>query len=197
MEKIKGYEKAEKFTDIEKLPAGGYVIGILGVEEVAQDWGDVLEIKFDIAEGNFSNYYSKQYMSGGVSVQTEDKKYKGVYRLNIPTDGTDDKNILTMRIFKTAISAIEESNTGYHWDWNEKSLVGKKVGCIFWEKEYSFNGKQGFFVAPHSLRNIADIREGKFKIPAPKLLKTDNKQKAKQEDLPPFMRDDDALPFDA
>ena len=194
MEKIKGYDKAEVFKEVEKLPAGGYIIGILGADEVNYDWGKVLEIKFDIAEGEYMNFYSKQYMQQSVGIQPEDKKYKGVFRMNIPEDDDIESNMLSIRIFKSNIAAIEESNPGYHWDWNEKTLVGKKVGCIFFFKEYEINGRRGFFTAPHSFRTIEEIKNGKYKIPAPKLLK--QKDQTTQGIIPDFMRDDVKLPFD-
>ena len=38
MERINGYEDAKAYTDAEKLPAGGYVVKILDVNELVYDF---------------------------------------------------------------------------------------------------------------------------------------------------------------
>lgn len=167
MKPINNFEKVQVFTEIEKLPVGGYIIGITGAEEIEYSWGSVLEIKFDIAEGEFKNYYTNQYKN----TQIENAKYKGTYRMNVPKDDGSDMDEWTTRIFKSNIVAIEESNNNFHWAWDEKQLVGKKVGAIFFEKEWEFDGKTGYFTTLHSLRSVQNIKDGKYKIPKPKMLK--------------------------
>lgn len=189
MKRLNGYQDAQAFTEGgAKLPVGGYIIQIYEVTEVDMGYSSVLQIKFDIAEGEHKNFFQYQYQNS----QLEDKKFKGVHRLNIPADDGSEKDELTMRIFKSSMVAIEESNPGYHWDWNEKNLEGKFVGAIFFEKEYDFNGRTGFFTTLHSFRSVQAIKDGKFKIPAPKLLaKKDN---ARLLDDAPMLSDSD-LPF--
>lgn len=167
MKPVKGYEKAQAFVEVEKLPPGGYIISILSAEEIEYAWGNVLEVKFDIADGEYKNHYTNQYKNS----QLEDKKYKGTYRMNIPKEDGSEMDEWTTRKFKSDIVAIEESNPEFHWEWDEKQLAGKKVGAVFFEKEWSFNGNEGFFTTVHSLRSIQSICDGKFKIPKPKMLK--------------------------
>ena len=171
MEKIKGYESAATIQEVEKLPAGGYIVGLLDANEISYSWGKALEIKFDICEGEYKNFFTNQYKNS----QFENKKYKGIYRMNIPKDDGTDLDNATIRKFKTDIIAIEESNPSFHWDWDEKKMVGCRVGCVMFEKEWDYEGKTGFFTTCHSFRNIEIIREGKFKIPSPKLLNTTEK----------------------
>ena len=45
------YQKAQAYTEQEKLPPGGYVLEIMDAKEQANDWGDTLVIAFDISEG--------------------------------------------------------------------------------------------------------------------------------------------------
>lgn len=167
MKPIKSYETAQVFTEVEKLPVGGRIIEILAAEEINYSWGSVLEIKFDIAEGEYKNFYTNQYKNS----QLEDKKYKGTYRMNIPRDDGSEMDEWTARKFKSDMIAIEESNPGFHWAWDEKQLAWKKAGAVFFEKEWEFNGNTGFFTTVHSLRSTQSIRDGKFKIPKPKMLK--------------------------
>lgn len=188
MKKFNGYETAQAFTEVEKLPTGGYIIGILSAEEIKYSWGNVLEIKFDIAEGEYKNFFTNQYKNS----QLEDKKYKGTYRMNVPKEDGSDMDEWTIRKFKSDITAIEESNPGFHWAWDEKQLEKKKTGAIFFEKEYDFEGRQGFFTTLHSFRSIQSIKDGKFKIPKPKLLKA--KAEPINDDFTP-VEDLDDLPF--
>lgn len=192
MKKFNSYDKVEAYKEVEKLPVGGYVCKILGTEEVEYDWGNVLVVSFDIAEGDYKDYYKHNY-----AAQTqEDKKWKGTYRLNVPKDDGSEKDEWTARRFKTDIQAVEDSNKGFHWNWDETELKNKMVGIVFQNKEYEYNGNRGFFTNPYSFRSVDDIRNGKFKIPADKLL--DNKKTSQQSgNIYEFTTlDDDAdLPF--
>ena len=69
---------------------------------------------------------------------------------------------------------VEESNPGYHWDWDEGKLKGKLIGGLFNNKEYAYNGRHGFFTNCHSLITVEKIRSGKFTIPDDTLLKQKN-----------------------
>lgn len=187
MKPLKGYTDAQVYTETERLPVGGYIIKILDVKETNYSWGDVLVLSFDIIEGDYKDFYKNNYNSQ----QQEDKKWKGTYRLNIPKDDGTERDNWTMRTFKTAITMIEESNPGYHWNWDEQSLKDKVVGAVFQNREYEFDGRNGFYTACHSFRSVDAIREGKFKIPADKLLKkTQSQLPAGFEEI-----DDDSIPF--
>lgn len=189
MKAFNNYENTVAASENKKLPAGGYEIGILGAEEKTYDWGSVLEIKFDICEGEYKNFYTNQFKASTV----EDKKYKGTYRINVPKDDGTDMDEWTKRKFKRDIEAIEASNPGYKWDWDEKKLKGKKVGAIFFEKEYEFNGTHGFFTTCHSFKGINDIKSGNFVIPKPKLLKGSAATAPANDPIDEI--DDDDLPF--
>lgn len=166
MKAFKGYMEAKPLGAAqEKLPIDGYVLDILGAEVENYDWGEVLIFSFDIAEGDWAGYYNDNY-----EMQQEPKKWKGKYRLSIPKDDGSEKDAFTKRIFKGAMTSIEESNAGYQWNWDEKTLIGKKVGAVFQNREYEVNGFRGFYPACHSFRSVNAIREGNFKIPNDKLL---------------------------
>lgn len=156
-------------------------------------WGSVLLIPFDIAEGDYKDFYTNQFKNS----QMEDKKYKGVYRLNLPKEDGTEQDEWTMRRFKTDMVAVEDSNPGYHWDWNEAGLAGKKVGLLFQNKEWEFNGSTGWSAQPHSMRSVDDVRQGKYKLPADKPLK--NKKSSPDinpdDDFKVVASDDGDLPF--
>lgn len=196
MKKLNGYEKAQAYSDTERLPVGGYVLKIMDVKYQENDWGDVILLSFDIAEGDQKDFFSANWKA-----QTgEDKKWRGTYRLRVPKDDGSEKDNWTMRRFKTVMGAFEDSNSGYHWDWNEKALKGKMIGALFNNKEYEFNGRHGFFTNCHSLVTVDKIRSGKFEIPADTLLKNNFSSGTPSSVGDGFMNipddvDDEGLPF--
>lgn len=173
MKAINGWDKVQGYTGgeaQERLPAGGYIGKIIGAKvasyEGANGTFDKLEIALDITEGEFKDFYKKQFEASTL----ENKKWKGVIRLNIPTEDGSEADAFRQRILKGATDAVEESNSGYHWDWDESKLKGKKIGFLVRDKQYDFNGKQGFFSEIFALISVEAVREHKYKDPAPKLL---------------------------
>lgn len=164
MKPIKNYDAIERNTTTEyvgKLPAGGYVCKILSAKEETNSYGTILKIAFDISEGEYAEYFDKQYKASNF----EDKKWKGTLNLWEPKDdgSADDEN--TAKRFKSAICDIEDSNNGFHWDWDEKKLKGKTVGILFNIREY--NGHQ--YTKAYQTATAENIRNGKFKIWQPEL----------------------------
>lgn len=70
MKPVTGYAeaKATNFNAPERLPVGGYVLRILDVKEVNYQWGDVIILRFNIAEGEQKGFFDKQYKA--ISMQT-------------------------------------------------------------------------------------------------------------------------------
>lgn len=170
MKPVKGYEEAKAMGEgQERLPIGGYIVKILDVKMLEYTWGDVIAASFDIIEGDYAGYYAENY-----KMQTqEDKKWKGVRRMNVPKGDGTEKDGWTLAAFKRDIEAVEDSNKGFHWDWDESKLKNKVVGAIFHDQEYDYNGQQGFWTACHHFAPVDVVREGKFKIPKPKMLNKD------------------------
>ena len=168
MKAFNGYEKTQAYTSAPKLPVGGYVLKILAVKIEDGQGGnsDQMVISYDIAEGEETGFYQKNY-----AAQTgEDKRWKGTKRLWLPKDDGSEQDEWTKKKFKTFIVNVEDSNDGYHWDWDESKLKGKLVGGIFNEKEYEMNGNSGFYTALHHFVTAETVRQSDFKIPAPTYL---------------------------
>ena len=147
------------------LPAGGYVAKILNAKVDEYNWGEVLVISFHISEGEYKDCFSKQYKEN----TREDKKWKGNFRLTVPNEGNQYFDS-QKRTFGNAIWAIEESNPGYHWDWNEAALKGKMVGVLFRNREWEIEGKTGMTTEACTFVSVDDIRTNNFKTPKPKML---------------------------
>lgn len=167
MKKLEGYEKAQAYSEQERLPVGGYILKILDAKIQKNDWGDVIILSFDITEGEYKDFFINNYRA-----QTqEDKKWKGTYRLRVPKDDGSEQDEWKMKKFKTVMLNFEDSNPGYRWNWEEWTLKGKLIGALFNNKEYEFDGRHGFFTNCHSLVTTEKIRSGKFTIPEDTLLK--------------------------
>ncbi len=192
MKPLNNYGSAQAYSDREKLPAGGYVLKILDVkyQEGGPGKSDIIILSFDIAEGEYKDFFRKDYNNN----TNEDKKWRGTYRIWVPTDDGTENDNRTMRRFKTIMSDFEASNPGMHWDWNEQALKGKLIGGIFNNKEYDFNGRHGFFTNCYGLTTVEKIRNNTFKMPGDTLLKN-NSTSSGSEWINVPEGSDDSLPF--
>jgi hypothetical protein len=164
---IKQYNgaKAEKTSVSKPLPAGGYVARIMGADVVSYDWGDQLVISIDVAEGEYKEHFAKDYRSN----TNEDKKWKGLYRIRIP-DEDNQYFASQQRSFNNLIYALEASNSGYHFDWDEKKLKNKMIGVLYRDKEWEYEGKTGWTTECCAVLDVDAIRAGDFKMPKAKPL---------------------------
>ena len=173
----------------EPLPAGGYVAKIMNAEVKEYSWGEVLVISFDIAEGEYKDFFATQYREN----TNEDKKWKGNFRINVPQEGNQYFESEKKR-FGNAIACIEESNNGYHWDWDEAKLKGKLVGVLFRNFEWEVNGNTGWSTECCTFTTVDDIRNNKFKMPKDKPLKNKPATTTNAADFTEIDGSDD-LPF--
>lgn len=162
--------KAERISN-ETLPAGGYISCILDAEVENVNYGDhtgqKLRIHFDIVDGPYAHFFDRQFAASTF----DDKKWKGVIRLDVPDESSKYFESAKRR-FNNFIFAVEQSNPGYTWNWDESGLKRLKIGTIFGNKEWEFNGKTGWSSVCAALCSVQDIREGNYKVPADKPLKT-------------------------
>lgn len=159
------FEKKKTTGGFEPLPAGGYVAQIMKAEVITYDWGEVLNIAFDIAEGLHKGHFIDAWNSDTRS----DKKWKGNFRLTVPNPSNQYFDS-QKRTFGNAIACIEESNGAYVWDWNETGLKGKYIGVLFRNKEYDFNGFHGWTTECCAIASVEDIRNENYRMPKDKPL---------------------------
>ena len=184
MKVIENYENVQASSgEFAKPTAGGYICKIINVEDVpmnAQGKGDYLRIQYDIADGDFKGYYKEQFDKwGGNWNASFIRSYK-------------EKALGMMKHFT---NCIEQSNTGYVWDWNEKGLVGKFVGLVLGEEEYKNSaGEIKTKLTVNQVKTVEDIKNGNFKVPAPKKLEVENSSNNIAE-FTPIDDSSDDLPF--
>jgi hypothetical protein len=163
MKQYPGYEQVEAFTgEYEVLEPGGYICKILAIKAEDKDYGQLLRIAYDIAEGEHKDYYKRRFES---AKQTNaEAKWQGMYYQTVKPDD--------LRYFKGFITSVEKSNPGYKWNWDEKSLAGKLFGGVFGQEEYlASDGKVKTSTKCMFIRSIDKIRAG---IEAPPIKKLTN-----------------------
>lgn len=179
-----------------KIPAGGYICKIVNVEDVADK--QYLSVELDIAEGEFKNTYSDRYVKFGGNW--------GCRRICSYKEKA-------LPMFKGFITAVEESNDRYQYDFDERTLKGKLVGVLFGEEEYIGNdGEIKTICKPQFFRSVSAIRAGDYEIPQLKKLSPADLERAGTKilqgsqqphigtDIPypandPFAASDDNIPF--
>ena len=153
MKALKGYEKAKVILGSVQLPKGGYIAKIMDCKEESKNGYTWLAFSFDIAEGEFKGHFASQYRAN----TNEDKKWRGTYNAFIPDEGSQYYEDNLNR-FKTMMANIEESNEGYHWDWDESKLKGKMCGVLFGEKEFeTVNGDVIIVTECRGIRSVECI----------------------------------------
>lgn len=144
---------------VEKLPVGGYVITIKSVkieDNSAKGYSDNIIFAFDIAEGEYKGYYAKRFEAD----TNEDKKWKGTFRLAVPTDDGSEQDGWRKSKFKGFMTSVEESNPGYKWNWDEQTLKGKLVGAAVGEINTEISGKAVSYTAMRYAVSVDSVRKG-------------------------------------
>lgn len=162
MKQINNFENVQATTgEFAKLSTGGYICRITLANDIPFDpstnKGDYLKIEYDIAVGDFKNYYTEQFEKfpkywGGTFFRSYKEKALGM--------------------FKHFIECVEKSNAGFVWTWDEKALMGKVVGLVLAEEEYENNNgeiKTRLYVA--QVKTVEEIKNGDFKVPELKKIK--------------------------
>ena len=162
MRVIENYDEIKASSgEFERPGNGGYVLEIVAVTDVPYNAqtgkGDYLRIDYDIADGDFKGYYTKQNerFGGGKWFANVIKSYK-------------EK---ALGMFKHFTNCVEESNPGFKWNWREQDLVGCRFGATLQEEEYEKNdGSIGTRLIVKDIKTVKQIMDGDFKVPTTKKL---------------------------
>lgn len=166
MNKIPGYDESPAYTgEGQALPAGKYICEIKGAKVVKSSSSGMeqLVLQLDIAEGDYKNYYSDLYAADLERNGTKAKwRNGGLFR-----QGWEGKSL---PYFHGLMTCIEKSNDGYKWDWDEKTLKGKKIGVLFGREQYrdTKTGDKRWATKAVAVRSIEGLE--KAEIPKDKLL---------------------------
>lgn len=144
--------EAQGNEEYKRLVPGGYVCRITKVEDHPDK--SYLYIEFDIAEGEYTGYGSSCLERNGFTPLRMYRSYS-------------DK---AAGMFKGFIQNIEASNSNYHWEWKEQTLVGRLIGIVLGEEEYK--KQDGSIGTRFNSRDktVDAIKNGRFKVPEKKTL---------------------------
>ena len=191
MKALNGLEIKKSVSASDPLPAGGYVAKILNAKVEEYSWGEKLVISFDIAEGEYKDFFRNQYNEN----TREDKKWKGNFRLTVPQESNQYFDS-QKRAFGNAIWAIEESNPSFRWAWDENALKGKMVGVLFRNFEWAMDdGRSGWSTECCTFVSVEDVRTGNFKQPKDKPLRNKTENNAIESNFSALDDVESELPF--
>ena len=155
-----GFEAKQKSGFTQMPPPGAYLAKIIGVKtEPSYDQSrEVIVLALEITDGEYAGQYTKVYDEQKASFG-DGVKYRGTFRLTPFKEG--DEAWVRSR-FEGNLWAIQESNPGYAWDWDETRLRGLKVGinvrkCIYTGRD----GTEKETTEIGQLERICDVQDGK------------------------------------
>lgn len=145
---------------IELPPKGTYIGKILDArtEKTFDKTHDQIVLMIDVTEGDYANRYMDQY--NDAKERFPETKFKGTFRIVIPEEKEPIEKIYIQKNYQDAFWAIYQCNPGYEWDWNEKSLVGKKIGFSVRNRFYTYNDKNVETTEIGRLESIEEIKKG-------------------------------------
>lgn len=164
MQKPSNWDSVQANTgDYESLKLGGHEVVIKNAFEYTGMTGTTsLRVEVDI-DGNDEQkgFYQKQFDNNPNS----DKKWSPASTKYISLKQDDT----CVAMFKGFTTCVEKSNPGYTWDWNEKSLIGKKLCGVYGLEEFQDQeGKTKVATKLVQFRSLDKLNE--IKIPKVKKL---------------------------
>lgn len=161
------YDKTKRRKSFQLLPKGAYVVTIKNAKEETWPSGDaVIRIAFDIAEGEYKGFYQTQYDNN----TSEDKKWPAdaVFNLNVPNDNSQQ---YVWDNWNTFFADLEDSNGGFVFGGDVKTLKGKLIGGKFHNHQSEYNGNVYDHIQLKWTCPADDVRNGKpGRMPKDKLI---------------------------
>lgn len=172
--------EAIEFGDYERLEVGGHEVVIKDAYEYTseQSGNTSLKVEVDIAgKDKQAGFFQKQYDNN----TNEDKRW--------PSGGCKYISLKEepkcVGMFKGFTTAVENSNQGYKWDFDETKLKGKKLCGVFGLEEYEKqDGTIGTVVKLQQFRSLDKLNEvqiPKVKLLSGKLVDYDDYMEQKEE----------------
>lgn len=163
-----GFEEKDDAPFIKLPPVGSYVAKITAVriKDAQPNFPrDTIEVMVEITEGEYAGRFTEVYNDQKERFGADKVKYKGVFRL-IPYMEGDELWRKTQ--FERALWCVAQSNTGFHWDWDETKLQGKTVGISLRKRLYTYDGEDRETVEIGQFEVAQDVRDGKVKFMKPR-----------------------------
>lgn len=162
------YDKSKRRQTFKQLPKGAYVVEIKSAREDLNNSGNGshLTIAFDIAEGEYKGFYVNQFDRN----TNEDKKWPrdAIFYLTVPTDNSP---AYVMDSWNTFFADLEDSNNGFVFAGDVKTLKGKLIGGKFHIEQSQYHGNVYSHVRLRWTCVVDDVRSGNYgQMPQDKLV---------------------------
>lgn len=185
MKKIEDFNEVQEAQDFKNVQPGPKVVKIVEVED--KEDKEYLKIAFDIAKGDMKGHFAEMKKNMGLS--------------DWPIQGNTIKSYKkkALPFFKRFITAVEKSNEGYKFDFDEQKLVGKYFVANFGEEEYDNGSEIKTTVRMQEARSLQSLKDGKIQIPKKKTLSKEEHAKYEKQSTQQNQKievpDLDDLPF--
>ena len=162
--KPKNYDEVEVNQDFTPIELGGHKGIIVGATEYTSPVSGNTSLKVVVdtdKDDRQPNYFTEQYKND----TREDKKYSNSAIKYVSLK--EDENCV--RMLKAFITAVENSNPNFTYDWNKEvdQLKGKKVGIVFALEEYQNDKGETKTIAKlnqfRSIDKVLDVKIPKVK----------------------------------
>lgn len=174
------YDKTKRRKSFEQLPKGAYVITIKDAREETNKSGNGshLTIAFDIAEGEHKGFYQRQFEAD----TAEDKKWPrdAIYYISVPSDASKP---FVWDTWNTFFADLEDSNNGFVFAGDVKTLKSKLIGGKFHNDQSEYNGQVYDHIRLRWTCPADDIRNGRAgKMPKDNLISQTSTAPAQSSD---------------
>lgn len=165
-------EVTESNDDFRRLPAGAYVAKIVDVKDFENK--EYLEIVYDIAEGEYKDFYSDDWGKSHPYTHHFFMSYKDS----------------ALGMLKGRLHAINDSNPGFDayaaFDaGREDMFINRLVGLNLQEEEYEYEGKVRTRLNACQIVSATKVRNGEIKVrETKKLERTTNAVEDDLSDIP-------------
>lgn len=164
MRKIDNFEQVSEADERVSLEPGPKVCSVRKVTDVQEK--EYLKIEFDITEaGPHKGTFER------ISNNIGEWPNQGILYRSYKTSA--------LPYFKRFIVAIEKSNPGFKFDFNEQNLVSKVFVANFGIEEYDNGSEIKESLKVQEARSVQSLQDGKVQPPAPKRLPQSNHDKYK------------------
>lgn len=140
MKKPNNYENTQAQGEFTPVEYGGHTLVIKQVEERTSKTGKpMIVVYFDFAKGDRQEGYFAEAFKNDIRPE---KKWPNQATQYIPTEDNDGN---CSRSFKTFLTCVEHSNTGFETQWVDdfgKQFKNKFVGCVFGPQMDYYEGKE-------------------------------------------------------
>ena len=144
-------------------PAGSFLVAEIKAVNIGKNYSgnEQIECAVDVTEGEWKDCFTNDFEDRRERYG-DGSKFRGIFRLTPPVDGDEP---WVKQKFESNLWCIEQSNANYHWDWDEKKLVGKKVGINIRATKYTGNdGNDYEGTEIGQFETVDDVRNGKCRV---------------------------------